>query len=97
MWKLHLCPLDSICLKVTGANRRAEDMAQLCLSTMLRVGSNKDARRFRSSLDNARCAGKGRRLGIRAGSSDQWGEWSFNFEAVIGGISHEATVRASVE
>ena len=43
---------------VTGANCRSEDMAQLCLSTMLRVGSNRDARRFRSSIDNARCAGR---------------------------------------
>jgi hypothetical protein len=38
----------------TGANRRSDDMAQLRLSRMLRVGSNNMTRRFRSSLDNAR-------------------------------------------
>jgi len=38
----------------TGANRRSKDMAQLRLSTMLRVGSNTIARRFRSCVDNAR-------------------------------------------
>jgi hypothetical protein len=38
----------------TGANRRSDDTAQLRLSTMLRVGSNNIARRFRSCVDNAR-------------------------------------------
>jgi len=33
-----------------------EGIAQLRLSTMLRVGSNTIARRFRSCVDNARCA-----------------------------------------
>jgi hypothetical protein len=38
----------------TGANCRSEDMAQLRLSTMLRVGSNIPARRFPFLVDNAR-------------------------------------------
>jgi len=68
----------------TGANGRPDDMAQLRLSTMLRVGSNTIARRFRSCVDNARCAGKDGWLGIRAGVSDQWGEdGPFNLETVM--------------
>ena len=42
----------------TGANGRPEDMAQLRLSTMLRVGSNTIARRFRSSLTMLVAPGK---------------------------------------
>jgi hypothetical protein len=35
-------------LKLARRELPSEGMAQLCLSTILRVGSNKDARRFRS-------------------------------------------------
>jgi hypothetical protein len=54
-------------------------MAQLRLSTMLRVGSNTIARRFRSSLTMLVAPGQDGWLGIRAGVSDQWGKWGIQF------------------
>jgi hypothetical protein len=52
-------PVHSVKVAI-GANCRPDFMAPLRLSTMLRFGSNTMARRFRSSVDNARCAGNRR-------------------------------------
>jgi hypothetical protein len=54
-------------------------MAQLRLSTILRVGSNTIARRFRSSLTMLVEPEKNGWLGIRAGISDQWWEGVIQF------------------
>lgn len=80
----------------TGANRRSDDMAQLCLSTILRVGSNNIARRFRSSLTMLVEPERGRPFRNSRRGSDQWGKGSSNLEAVIGSVSHELTFRAPV-